>query len=76
MKTDFAIAVSGIAGPTGGTDEKPVGTVWIAIATPESTKASKYWFGKHRGRTVVRTTLEALNFLRIELEGIVNRTFK
>ncbi len=76
MKTDFAIATSGIAGPTGGTDEKPVGTVWIAVATPESTKALKYWFGKHRGRTVVRTTLEALNFLRIEIKGIVNRTIK
>ncbi len=76
MKTDFAIAVSGIAGPTGGTDEKPVGTVWIAIATPKSTKASKYWFGKHRGRTVVRATLEALNFLRIEIENVVKKTAK
>lgn len=72
MKTDFAIAASGIAGTTGGTDEKPVGTVWIAIATPESTKASKYWFGKDRGRTVTRTTLEALNFLRIEIKKLTS----
>ncbi len=73
MKTDFAIATSGIAGPTGGTDEKPVGTVWIAVATPESTKAFKYWFGTDRGRTVVRSTLEALNFLRIEIKKIVEK---
>jgi len=64
MDTDFAIATSGIAGPTGGTIEKPVGTVWIAIADKNSVIATKYNFGKHRGRTIRRTALTALDELR------------
>lgn len=62
--TDFAIAVSGIAGPGGGTDEKPVGTTWIAIATPTETVASKFLFGEHRGRNIRKASIAALNMLR------------
>lgn len=67
FNTDFAIAVSGIAGPGGGTDEKPVGTTWIAIATPTETVARKFMFGEHRGRNIRRASIAALNMLRGKL---------
>jgi len=67
LGTDFSVAVSGIAGPAGGTPEKPVGTTWIAVATPQRTVAKKLLFGEHRGRNIQRATIAALNFLRKEL---------
>jgi nicotinamide-nucleotide amidase len=67
FSTDFAIAVSGIAGPGGGTDEKPVGTTWIAIATPTKTIAKKFLLGDHRGRNIRKASLAALNMLRLTL---------
>jgi nicotinamide-nucleotide amidase len=67
FNTDFAISVSGIAGPDGGTIEKPVGTVWIAIASKTGVTAKKFMFGEHRGRNIQRAALAALNLLRISL---------
>ncbi|MEO8149295.1 MAG: competence/damage-inducible protein A [Bacteroidia bacterium] len=67
FKTDYAISVSGIAGPDGGTPDKPVGTVWIAIATPEKTFAKRFQFGTHRMRNIEVTAYTALNMLRKEL---------
>ncbi len=68
MKTDFAIATSGIAGPGGGTDEKPVGTTWIAVATPNGeVHAKKYVFGTQRQQNIRRASAVALNNLRKSL---------
>lgn len=67
FSTDFAIAVSGIAGPAGGTDEKPVGTTWIAVATPTGTAARKFLLGDHRGRNIRKASIAALNMLRKKL---------
>jgi nicotinamide-nucleotide amidase len=65
--TDFSISTSGIAGPDGGSDEKPVGTTWITVATPEKTITQKFLFGEHRGRNIHKAALAALNMLRMEL---------
>ena len=58
--TDYAIATSGIAGPTGGTPEKPVGTVWIAWATPQGTYAECFHLGKLREQVTDRACTKAL----------------
>lgn len=67
MNTDYAIATSGVAGPDGGSEEKPVGTVWIAVATPEKVEAKCFTFGEHRMRNIRRASIAALNELRLEL---------
>lgn len=64
---DYCISVSGIAGPTGGTEEKPVGTVWIGIATPYTTHTKQFNFGLNRERNIQAAVLAALNFLRLIL---------
>ena len=64
LKTDYCLATSGIAGPDGGTDEKPVGTVWIALATPDDVVSKLFHFGEHRGRNIRRSALSALEMLR------------
>jgi len=68
FNTEIAISTSGIAGPSGGTKEKPVGTVWIAVATPEKTIAQKFIFGDNRQRNIIRSSYAALNMLRKCLE--------
>ncbi len=73
LHTDFSIAVSGIAGPDGGTPEKPVGTVWIAVDSEEGVKSQRFHFGEHRGRNIRRSALAALHLLRLELVKDINR---
>lgn len=72
MGTDWGIATSGIAGPDGGSAEKPVGTVWIAWAGPEGTTAQVFSFGKYRERNIKKATWMALDVLR---KKILSRTF-
>lgn len=67
FNTDYGLATSGIAGPTGGTKEKPVGTVWIAVANAEKVISKKFNFGNSRERNITISSLAALNMLRLEL---------
>jgi nicotinamide-nucleotide amidase len=67
-KTDYSIATSGIAGPSGGSTEKPVGTVWIAIASPDNVISEKFLFGNNRERNIQKAAHTALNMLKKELE--------
>ncbi len=60
LNTDFSMATSGIAGPTGGSIEKPVGTVWIAWATPQGTTAECFHLGKLREQITDRACTKAL----------------
>lgn len=68
FSTDCSIAVSGIAGPDGGTPDKPVGTVWIAVSVPnKDIMVKKFLFGEHRERNIRRSALAALDMLRKQL---------
>lgn len=61
---DYAIATSGVAGPTGGTDEKPVGTVWIAVASKDAVISEKFLLGTHRERNIHKSSIAGLNMMR------------
>ena len=58
--SDCAIAVSGIAGPDGGTDEKPVGTVWICTICKGTVVSKQYLFGKSRENNIRRSAIMAM----------------
>jgi nicotinamide-nucleotide amidase len=62
--TDYSIATSGIAGPDGGTDEKPVGLVWISVASSDRIITEKFHFGNQRDTNIQKASLTALNMLR------------
>ncbi len=64
LQTDYAVATTGIAGPDGGTPEKPVGMVWIAVAGKHNLVAECYNFANNRERNIIRSAQTAMNMLR------------
>lgn len=72
MHTDYAIATSGIAGPTGGTTDKPVGTVWIAWATPDGTSAECFHFGVAREREQITSRAVTTALVKL-IQSIISK---
>ncbi|MFP4354628.1 MAG: competence/damage-inducible protein A [Phycisphaerae bacterium] len=70
LGVDWAISVTGIAGPAGGSEQKPVGTVWIGLAGPDGTSAWRHQLPGDRGHVRLRTLMAALSRLRNALLGI------
>lgn len=67
MQTNYGIAVSGIMGPGGGTNEKPVGTVWVALGSTTKIVTKLYHFRFDRQKNIQLTAMNALNLLRLFL---------
>ncbi len=72
FKTDYAVAVSGIAGPDGAQPDKPVGTVWVAVANAHKTVTQKFTFGTKRPQNIERSVINALNLLYQLLKSSTN----
>jgi nicotinamide-nucleotide amidase len=72
----FAVSVTGYAGPTGGTTENPVGTVFIGVATPSETSAFRFRYGLDRNRVRLLSTQTALDLLRRAILGIEPSTWR
>jgi nicotinamide-nucleotide amidase len=69
LGTDYAVATSGIAGPDGATPDKPVGTVWIAVATPVTTTARLFHLSPTRERNIARAAMKAIEMLLDAVSG-------
>ncbi len=67
MESDFGVATTGVAGPSGGTEENPVGTVWIGVASPSGVVSKRFNFGKDRENIINRATIAAYEMLRQQL---------
>ena len=67
METDFGVATTGVAGPSGGTEENPVGTVWIGVASAKGVLSKRFSFGKDRENVINRATIMAYEMLRQQI---------
>lgn len=68
FKTDYAVAVTGIAGPDGGTEDKPVGTVWVAVANSHHVIARLFNFSNRRAQNIERSAIAALAMVLNEIK--------
>lgn len=75
LSTDFGVSITGIAGPDGGSEQKPVGLVWFGVHTPECCFSLQVKLGRDRGNNRQRSALLALEVLRRELLGIEGLPF-
>lgn len=67
MNTDFSVSTTGVAGPTGGSLNKPIGTIWIGIATPKSSECVKFVFSGNREEIINQSTQKAFSILYREI---------
>ncbi|MCX7908521.1 MAG: competence/damage-inducible protein A [Ignavibacteria bacterium] len=70
LNTTYGLSITGVAGPTGGTPNKPVGTVWIGFSSPTTTFAKRYQFGGDREINRERSVYSALTLLYFQLKGL------
>jgi len=68
LGVDYCLSTTGVAGPSGGSPEKPVGLVWVGLAGPNGTFAKQFRFGDNRQRNLDMTVLSAMNWLRYQLK--------
>ena len=67
MEADFGVATTGVAGPSGGSEENPVGTVWIGVASAKGVVSKRFNFGKDRENVINRATIAAYEMLRQQI---------
>ena len=70
FSSDIGLSVTGIAGPGGGTEDKPVGLVYIGFSTSKTIFVRKFKFGSDRTKNKLRTSQAALNLLRLEMNNV------
>ena len=70
FSTKLGLSITGIAGPDGGSKEKPVGLAYIGLSTKNETKVRKFQFGSIRKSNKARASQAALNWMRLEMSNV------